>query len=209
MRVSRAGRSEVATAVVESYKVGVLAGLMLLCAAPTTALAAPRLVRPSVDATPTAVRAPIETTSYDVAHPWIEGVDPVMENRLFYATYGALRSHNVLKVYGFSADGYQSAGIRISGRVPHDQEDLPLPELTREAATLIRTTFDRFPQLDEVDVWATIPVAPRDQTSTESTVFSVCADRATFARISARTDLSDEQFLAAFGQVWVAPEVPR
>jgi hypothetical protein len=194
---------------VDSYKVGVVAGLFLLCAAPATASPAPRLIRPATDATPAAAPSAIETRSYDIAHPWIEGVDPTMENRLFYATYGALRSHNVLKVYGFAADGYQSAGIRFSGRVPHDRSDLPLPELTREAATLIRTTFDRFPQLSEVDVWATIPVAPRDQTSTESTVFSVCADRATYERIAARTDLSDAQFLAAFGPVWVAPEVPR
>jgi hypothetical protein len=141
--------------------------------------------------------------------PWIEGVDPLIETRLFYATYGALRTHNVLKVYAFSAGGYESAGVRISGRVPHEQGDLTLAELSSEAVTLIRATFDGFPDVQELDVWATIPVAQIDQTSTESTVFSVSADRATYERIARRTDLSDEGFLAEFGRVWAAPQVPR
>ena len=39
--------------------------------------------------------------------PWVEGVDPGLESSLFAATYRALPSHNVLKVYAFSAGGYE------------------------------------------------------------------------------------------------------
>jgi hypothetical protein len=158
------------------------------------------------DAGPQSNRTGPEPTT---VRPWVEGVDPFIENRLFYATYGALRNHNVLKVYAFSAGGYESAGIRFSGRVPHEQRDLTVAELSDEAATLIRTTFDGFPEVQELDVWATIPVAQIDQTSVESTVFSVSADRETYERLARRTDLTDAEFIQAFGRVWVAPQVPR
>ena len=141
--------------------------------------------------------------------PWVEGVDPSVENELFYATYGALQSHNVLKVYAFSAGGYESAAIRFSGRVPHEAHDLTVSELAHEAVVLIQTTFDDFPAVQHVDVWATVPVAQSQATSVENTVFSVSADRSDYERITARTRSSDEAFLATFGSVWVAPQVPR
>jgi hypothetical protein len=191
---------------VVSHRVGILTGLLLLFGASGAAAAVPRTpaVTGSVPVTASSGHAAtIET------RPWVEGVDPTMENRVFFATYGALRSHNVLKIYAFSAGGYESAGIRFSGRIPHDQRDLSVAELTREAVTLVRTTFDEFPDVQELDVWATIPVAQADQTSVESTVFSVSADRATYERISRNSDLTDADFLDAFGRVWVAPQVPR
>lgn len=143
------------------------------------------------------------------AAPWIEGVTPSLENRLFDATYKVLPTHNVLKVYVFDASGYQSAGIRFSARVPHEPRDLPESELNHEAAELIRTTFDGFPQIQALDVWATIPVAKAQATEVESTVFSVSADRKTYEAIRDDAGLTDENFLAAFGQVWTAPEVPQ
>jgi hypothetical protein len=148
-------------------------------------------------------------TIHHAYRPWVEGVDPSMENRLFYVSYGALRTHNVLKVYAFSAGGYESAGIRFSGRVPHERRDLNLAELSDEAVTLIRITFDEFPEIQELDVWATIPVAQSQQAAVESTVFSVSADRATYEKIGLRADMTDAGFLNAFGRVWVAPQVPR
>lgn len=141
--------------------------------------------------------------------PWVEGVTPTLEDQLFDATYRVLPSHNVLKVYVFDAGGYESAGIRFSARVPHEPKDLPASELDREAAELIRTTFDRFPQVQTLDVWATIPVAKSDATEVESTVFSVSADRQTYASIRNDASLSDEAFLDAFGHVWTAPQVPQ
>lgn len=141
--------------------------------------------------------------------PWIEGVDPSVENRLFDATYDALSSHNVLKVYAFDAGGYESAAIRISGRVPHESEDLSLDDLAAEAVVLIKTTFDRFPEVEHVDIWATVPVPQSEQTSVENTVFSVSADRSVFERIDEGDDMSDLGFLGAFGRIWIAPEVPR
>jgi hypothetical protein len=180
-----------------AWKVGVIAGLML-CAAGATASTAPTFDH----------RTPAGHLTTP-ARPWVEGVDPAMENRLFYATYGVLPSHNVLKVYAFSAGGYESAGIRLSARVPHEARDLTLDELARESVLLIRTTFDEFPEIEQLDVWATIPVAQSLQTSEESTVFSVSADRATYEAIPRRADITDLGFLAAFGRVWVSPQVPR
>lgn len=141
--------------------------------------------------------------------PWVEGVTPSLENQLFDATYHVLPKHNVLKVYVFDAAGYQSAGIRFSGRVPHEPTDLSVAELNHEAAELVRTTFERFPELQTVDVWATIPVPSDEATTVDSTVFSVSADRQTYESIKDDSGLSDEQFLAAFGRVWIAPEVPQ
>ena len=141
--------------------------------------------------------------------PWIEGVTPSLENQLFDATYRVLPKHNVLKVYVFDAAGYQSAGIRFSGRVPHEPADLSVAELNHEAAELVRTTFERFPELQTVDVWATIPIPSDEATTVDSTVFSVSADRPTYESIKDDGTLSDEQFLAAFGRVWIAPEVPQ
>jgi hypothetical protein len=161
-----------------------------------------------------AAAAPIEVlhspthaaTARFVRAPWIEGVTPPLENRLFDATYRVLPSHNVLKVYVFHAAGYESAGIRFSARVPHEPRDLSAAELDREAAELIRTTFDDFPGVETVDVWATIPVANSQATQVESTVFSVSADRATYESI--REDgLTDTVFLDAFGRVWTSPQV--
>jgi hypothetical protein len=181
------------------WRVGLITGLML-CISPMVSAAA-GMDDPG-DAPPSAgiVRS---------VSPWVEGVDPVLENRLFFATYGALQSHNVLKVYVFSADGYESAGIRFSARVPHEQGDLTLDEMAREAVILIRTTFDEFPNIQQLDVWATIPVAQSEQTSEENTVFSVSASRAVYERVLVRTDVTDLGFLNAFGRVWVAPQVPR
>jgi len=140
--------------------------------------------------------------------PWDEGVTPALEDQVFAQTYRALPSHNVLKVYVFDANGYQSAGIRFSARVPHEQADLSRTELDTEAVTLIRSTFDAFPQLQTLDVWATIPVPAAEMTEQDSTVFSVSADRITYEAIRAKA-LTDAQFLDIFGRVWVAPEVPR
>jgi len=141
--------------------------------------------------------------------PWIEGVDPSVEDRLFVATYDALSTHNVLKVYAFDAGGYESAAIRISGRIPHEPEDMSLDELASEAVTLIHTTFERFPDVQHVDIWATVPVPQSEATSVENTVFSVSADRSVYERIDDGHEMSDLGFLGAFGRVWVAPEVPR
>jgi hypothetical protein len=141
--------------------------------------------------------------------PWIEGVTPPLENELFEATYRILPSHNVLKVYVFDAGGYESAGIRLSGRVPHEPKDLPAWELDREAVELIRTTFDQFPEVRTLDVWATIPVAKSEATEIDNTIFSVSADRDTYETIRTDSSLSDADFLAQFGRVWTAPEVPQ
>lgn len=140
--------------------------------------------------------------------PWIEGYEPVREDALFRATYPLLPSHNVLKVYVSDASSFGSAGIRFSARVPHTQRDIDLPEMQREAVTLIRTAFDQFPDLQTVDVWATIPVSRWQATSVESTVFSVSADRQTYVAIRDR-GLPDSSFLQAFGRVWVSPQVPQ
>jgi hypothetical protein len=172
----------------------------MLCISPMTASASAPVV--SGDTQPGPGTGP-------VMHPWVEGVDPQLENRLFFATYGALQSHNVLKVYVFSADGYESAGIRFSARVPHEQRDLTLQELAREAVILIRTTFDEFPEVQQLDVWATIPVAQSEQTSEESTVFSVSANRAVYEHVSVRADVTDLGFLNSFGRVWAAPQLQR
>lgn len=143
------------------------------------------------------------------ARPWVEGVTPPLENELFDATYKSLPSHNVLKVYVFDTTGFESAGIRISARVPHEARDLTTSQLDHEAVSLIRTTFDQFPQLQTLDIWATIPIPKSEQTALENTVFSVSADRVTYESIRPDASMPDEAFLAAFGQVWVAPEVPR
>ncbi len=142
------------------------------------------------------------------ARPWIEGVTPTLENRLFDATYRALASHNVLKVYVFDGAGYQSAGIRFSARIPHEQGDLTADELAHEAVSLIHTTFDAFPQIQTLDVWATIPVPTSELAEEESTVFSVSADRKTYESIRTQ-QLDDVAFLNAFGQVWISPEVSQ
>ena len=141
--------------------------------------------------------------------PWVEGVTPRLEDRLFDATYHVLPSHNVLKVYVFDAGGYQAAGIRFSARVPHSPRDLTAAELDEEAVALIRTTFARFPDVQTLDVWATIPVSESLETKVESTVFSVSADRTKYEALDEGRHMSDSQFLDAFGRVWVAPEVPQ
>jgi hypothetical protein len=141
--------------------------------------------------------------------PWVEGVTPPLENRLFEATYKVLPSHNVLKVYVFDADGFESAGIRLSGRVPHEPQDLTSDELDREAALLIRTTFDQFPNVSNLDIWATIPISKSEATEVDNTIFSVSADRTTYETIRGDQTLDDQDFLAQFGRVWTAPEVPK
>jgi hypothetical protein len=138
--------------------------------------------------------------------PWVEGVTPPLENRLFDATYKTLPTHNILKVYVFDTKAYESAGIRFSARVPHELRDLGRTEMSHEAVSLIRTTFDKFPELQTLDVWATIPVPKSELTQIESTVFSVSADRDTYMSIRDK-QLSDQEFLATFGRVWVAPEI--
>jgi hypothetical protein len=141
--------------------------------------------------------------------PWVEGVDPVLENALFEATYRALPEHDVLKVYAFSAGGYESAGIRFSARVPHEARDLTAPEIAHEAAILIRTAFNDFPGVQEVDVWGTVPVSVSQAKAVESTVFSVSANRDIYEQLERQHGLSDEFFVGAFGRVWIAPQVPR
>ena len=141
--------------------------------------------------------------------PWVEGVDPVLENALFEATYRALPSHNVLKVYAFSADGYESAGIRFSARVPHIARDLTAEEIANEAVILIRTAFEDFPSIQEVDVWGTVPVSKAEMTSVENTVFSVSADRGVYEQLRTERRLRSDFFLQAFGRVWFAPQVPQ
>ena len=184
--------------IVSAERVGVIAGLaaFAVVTAGAAAMAAPNHVAPS--------RALLGS-----GRPWVEGVDPVVENELFYSTYGALQSHNVLKVYAFSAGGYESAAIRFSGRVPHEARDLSVDELAREAVVLIQTTFDDFPGIEHLDVWATVPVAQSQVTSVENTVFSVSADRSVYEQIGAHHGMTDMGFLAAFGRVWIAPQVPR
>lgn len=140
--------------------------------------------------------------------PWVEGVDPKLENQLFWVTYRALPDHNVLKVYAIDANGYESAGIRFSARVPHEQSDLSADEIDSEAVTIIRSTFDRFPKVQTVDVWGTIPVPPSRMHSVEDTVFSISADRSVYEDIR-NAQMSDGAFLSAFGRVWLAPQVPR
>ena len=184
--------------VVTALQVGVIAGFAAFVAAGSVAFASPVIV----DGRPLAGSA---------AHkqPWVEGVDPIVENELFYAAYGALQSHNILKVYAFSAGGYESAAIRFSGRVPHEARDLTVDELAHETVTLIRTAFEEFPEIQHLDVWATVPVAQSQATKVENTVFSVSADRTAYELMADRTDLSDYGFLNAFGRIWVAPQVPR
>lgn len=197
-------------------RVGVIAGFAAVVAATSAALAmtSVALGTTSVVAMALAVVSSHPALKADTSmHPglptWVEGVDPAVENRLFFATYGVLPSHNVLKVYAFSAGGYESAAVRFSGRVPHESRDLTVDELAREAVVLIRTTFDDFPQIQHVDIWATVPVAQSQATSVENTVFSVSADRSVYERIPEHADMTDESFLGAFGRVWIAPQVPR
>ena len=140
--------------------------------------------------------------------PWIEGYEPAREDALFRAAYPVLPSHNVLKIYVSDVPVPGAAGVRFSGRVPHTQTDLTEDEMEREAATLIRTTFERFPDIQTIDVWATIPVDKRQLASVESTVFSVSADRTTYRNIR-DLGLTDDAFLAAFGPIWIAPQVPQ
>jgi len=182
--------------------VGVIAGFAALVAATPCAFAS-EMSASHLPAKPT-----VSDPSSTARKPWIEGVDPSVENSLFYATYEAIPTHNILKVYAFDAGGYESAAIRISGRVPHEPEDLSLEELTSEAVTLIRTTFDRFPDVQHVDIWATVPVPQSEATTVENTVFSVSADRSVYERIDDQ-QMSDLGFLGAFGRVWVSPRVPR
>jgi len=179
-------------------RVGVIASFAVFVAATSVALGLPA----------THAAAPLAQSTFP-KHPWVEGVDPVVENELFYAAYGALPTHNILKVYAFSASGYESAAVRFSGRVPHEARDLTIDELAHEAVTLIRTAFDEFPEIQHVDVWATVPVAASQATTVENTVFSVSADRSMYERIEDRTDMSDFGILNAFGRIWVAPQVPR
>lgn len=155
---------------------------------------------------PATLRSPALAEPASPSRPWVEGVTPPLENQLFDVTYKALPHHNVLKVYVFDTSGFESAGIRFSARLPHETGDLSSDELQHEAVALIRATFERFPQVQTLDVWATIPIPTDEMTQRESTVFSVSADRATYESIrdDARTD---ESFLAAFGQVFVAPEI--
>jgi hypothetical protein len=90
--------------------------------------------------------------------------------------------------------------------VPHEVRDLGRADLSHEAVSLIRVTFDRFPELQSLDVWATIPVPKSQLTQVESTVFSVSADRETYTSIRDK-QLTDQEFLDAFGRVWIAPEI--
>jgi len=140
--------------------------------------------------------------------PWIEGYEPAREDALFRATYPVLPSHNILKIYVSNSAIYGAAGIRFSGRVPHSNANISEDEMEHEAATLIRTAFDRFPDLVTLDVWATVPVDNTQATSVASTVFSISADRGTYLEIRNR-GLNDDAFLAALGRVWIAPQVPR
>lgn len=165
--------------------------LLAACAAP--ALAAPNA----------------RTAQASRIHPWVEGVDPGLENSLFGATYRALPEHNVLKIYAFAAGGYESAGIRFSARVPHEGRDLTTEEIAHEAAILIRTAFNDYPDVEEVDVWGTIPVNLHQLKAVENTVFSVSATRDVFAQLERQPAMSDEAFVDAFGRVWFAPQVPR
>ncbi|MBV8365002.1 MAG: hypothetical protein JO194_00740 [Candidatus Eremiobacteraeota bacterium] len=142
------------------------------------------------------------------ARPWIEGYQPTREDELFRAIYPVLPAHNVLKVYVSEAGAYDAAGIRFSARVPHSLQDIDAGEMRHEAALLIKTAFERFPDLQTLDVWATVPVAKSELTTVDSTVFSVSADRPTYVAIRNR-GLADDEFLTAFGKVWLAPQVPR
>jgi len=175
-------------------------GLLLSLTACVALLAAPAAALP---------RAPVGPQALGHARPWVEGVDPALENALFAATYSVLPAHNVLKVYAFAAGGYESAGVRFSARVPHEDRDLTAKEIAREAVILIRTTFDDFPEVQEVDIWGTVPVATVQMKSVENTVFSISANREIYAQLTRQPALSDEFFLGAFGRVWMAPQVPR
>jgi hypothetical protein len=146
---------------------------------------------------------------FETTHPWVEGDSPQLENLLFQATYPLLPTHNILKVYVYSSEGFTSAGIRFSARVPHSADDLSPSEIEQEAVNLIRTTFDTFPDIQQLDVWATVPVPTAKLTSVQNTMFSVSADRATYEAIRDRSGFSDAAFLAAFGRIWISPEVAR
>jgi hypothetical protein len=160
-------------------------------------------------ATPSLAAPHAPTTHASRIHPWVEGVDPGLENSLFGATYRALPEHNVLKIYAFAAGGYESAGIRFSARVPHEGRDLTTEEIAHEAAILIRTAFNDYPDVEEVDVWGTIPVNLHQLKAIENTVFSVSATRDVFTQLERQPAMSDEAFVDAFGRVWFAPQVPR
>lgn len=147
------------------------------------------------------------TTPY-ADRPWIEGYEPLREDELFHASYRVLPAHNVLKVYVADAGEFSAAGIRFSARVPHSERDMSAAEMEHETVTLLRTAFDDFPDLQTIDVWGTIPVQLTNMTSVDSTVFSVSADRTTYLAIRDHA-MPDEAFLAAFGRVWLAPQVPR
>ncbi len=157
-----------------------------------------------------AARLPLrEPALPEATHPWIEGDAPALENQLFLATYPLLPTHNIVKIYVYDSGGFTAAGIRFSARVAHSQGDLSASEIEHEAAELIRATFDEFPEIQQLDVWATIPVPKAEMTSVQNTMFSVSADRSTYEGIRSRGGFSDAAFLGAFGRVWVSPEVPQ
>ena len=93
--------------------------------------------------------------------------------------------------------------------MPHEARDLTEPEIANEVVTLIRITFDDFPSVQEVDIWGTVPVAISKMTAVENTVFSISADRETYAQVRNQRGLRNDFFLGAFGRVWFAPQVPR
>ena len=200
-------------------RVAVIAALMVFYAsgAPVAASpgarpqGAPVVSRPhrTVVAPPLRPPAPPLMPSRPRVRPWVEGVTPPLENALFAATYKVLPTHNVLKIYVFDAGGYESAGIRFSARIAHQQRNFSEDEMIAEAATLIRTTFESFPEIQTLDVWGTIPVAESMQTRVEDTVFSVTADRATYLLLRRGEGLSDREFISAFGRVWISPQVPQ
>jgi hypothetical protein len=178
-----------------------------LCAGALAAGVLCGALQPAAAAQTDLSRALPGTTPYH-ARPWIEGYEPNREDALFRATYPLLPMHNILKVYVSDAESYDAAGIRFSARVPHTTQDIDVAEMRHEAAVLIKTAFDRFPDLQTVDVWATIPVPKTELTTVESTVFSVSADRVTYQAVRGR-ELDDEAFLDSFGKVWIAPQVPH
>jgi len=191
-----------------------MAALFLSAVPPSQAapihLAPPRIFHRTIQAATPQLGAPglLPAGPDQPARPWVEGVTPPLENRLFDATYKTLPSHNILKVYVFDTKAYESAGIRFSARVPHEVRNLGRSEMSHEAVSLIRTTFDKFPELQTLDVWATIPVPKSELTQVENTVFSVSADRDTYLSIRDK-QLSDQEFLEEFGRVWVAPDIPQ
>ncbi len=142
--------------------------------------------------------------------PWIEGVTPSLEDRLFDATY---------KNFAI-AQRVESLCLRC-GRLPVSRHPLLGARAARTERSAGARARPRSCSTHPNDVRSNFrksrhwtfgqpyQSAKAQATEVESTVFSVSADRKTYETLRDNAALTDEDFLTAFGQVWTAPELPQ